>query len=122
MQLFKNFPLEHAPGPPESFCYLNCIQSTVPEKAALEKVTKSGALSLQKNSQCAPDMKHFHRAYLLPFPLLNVSASLYLVNIQPNSKLHPPHQNFLDPLLNGTDNDTKKVSRYCPSLQIYFAF
>ena len=27
-------------------------------------------------------------------------TSVYLVNIQPNSKFHPPpHQNFLDPLL-----------------------
>ena len=44
-------------------------------------------------------MKHFQRAYLRPFPGLNVLASLQLVIIQPNSKLHPPHQNFLDPLL-----------------------
>ena len=41
-------------------------------------------------------MKHFERTYLRPFTGLNV---LYLVNIQPNLKAHPPHQNFLDPLL-----------------------
>ena len=38
-------------------------------------------------------MKHFQMAYLRPFPGLNVLAgiaSLYLVNIQKNSKLHPP--------------------------------
>ena len=38
-------------------------------------------------------MKHFQRAYLRSFPGLNVLASLHLVNIQPNSKLHPLHQN-----------------------------
>ena len=37
-------------------------------------------------------------AHLCPFSVLNVLTSLYLVDIQPNSKLHPPHQNFLNPL------------------------
>ena len=44
-------------------------------------------------------MKHFYRAYLRPFPMSKRLMSLYLVNIQPTSKLHPHHQNFLDPLL-----------------------
>ena len=35
-------------------------------------------------------MKHFQRAYLRQFPGLNLLTSLYLVNIQPNLKLHPP--------------------------------
>ena len=35
-------------------------------------------------------MKHFQRVYLRPFPGQNALALLYLVNIQPNSKLHPP--------------------------------
>ena len=34
-------------------------------------------------------MKHFQKAYLRPFPGLNVLAA-NLVNIQPNSKLLPP--------------------------------
>ena len=33
-----------------------------------------------------------------------VQTSLHLVNIQPNSKFHVPHQNFLDSLLNTTYN------------------
>ena len=45
-------------------------------------------------------MKQFQKANLRPFPCLNVLTFLYLVDIQPNSNLHPPpHQNFLDPLL-----------------------
>ena len=39
-------------------------------------------------------MKHHQKAYLRSFPGLNVSTSLYLVNIQPNSKLHPPTKSF----------------------------
>ena len=35
-------------------------------------------------------MKYFKKAYLLPCLGLNVLTSLYLVNIQPNSKLLPP--------------------------------
>ena len=43
----------------------------------LEKVTKFGAPSLTKNfSECAPDMKQFQMAHLLPFPGLNVLTSL----------------------------------------------
>ena len=42
----------------------------------------------RKNSDYAPGMKHFQKAYLRPFPGQTVFA---LVNIQPNSKVHPPH-------------------------------
>ena len=41
-------------------------------------------------------MKTFFKGLFTPFLGL---TSLYLVNIQRNSKFHPPHQNFLDPLL-----------------------
>ena len=34
-----------------------------------------------------------------PFMSFLGLTSLYLVNIQPNSKVHPPYQNFLDPLM-----------------------
>ena len=34
-------------------------------------------------------MKHFQKAYLRPFPGLNVFAFI-VVNIQPNSKFHSP--------------------------------
>ena len=63
-------------------------------KTALEKSDEIWCALPKKNSQCAPDMKRFQRAYLCPFQGLNVLASLYLVNIQPNSKLHSPTQTF----------------------------
>ena len=54
----------------------------------------------RKKFSMRPRHETFFKAYLRPFLGLNVLVSLYLVNIQPNSKLHPPpHQNFLDPLL-----------------------
>ena len=38
MQIFKNFPAEHDPGPPKSrFCCLSFLELTLPEKIALEK-------------------------------------------------------------------------------------
>ena len=44
----------------------------------------------EKIYEYAPDMKQFQKAYLRPFPGLNVLTFLYLVDIQPNSNLHPP--------------------------------
>ena len=49
-----------------------------------------------KISEYATDMKHFQKACYARF---RVQTSLHLVNIQPNSKLHAPNQNVLDPLL-----------------------
>ena len=72
MRIFKIFPAEHARGPPKSrFWDLSCLKLTLPEKTTLRKVTKIGAPSL-KNSEYAPDMKHFQKAYLRPFPGPNV--------------------------------------------------
>ena len=100
MQIFKNFRGEHAPRPPRVLLSLELlIFNSAGKKMRLKELTKFGA-PFQKNSQCASDIKHFQRAYLGPIPGLNVLASLYLVNIQPNSKLHPlPRQNFLNPQL-----------------------
>ena len=51
----------------------------------------------EKNFECAADMKTVLKGLFTPFLGL---TSLYLVNIQPNSKFHPLQQNFMDPLLN----------------------
>ena len=37
-------------------------------------MTKIGAPFPEKNSEYAPDIKHFQKAYLHPFPGLNVFA------------------------------------------------
>ena len=50
----------------------------------------------EKKSEYATDMKTFFKGSFTSFLGL---TSLYLVNIQPNSKFHPPYQNFLDPFL-----------------------
>ena len=78
---------------------LKLLVLTLPEKIALEKSDEIWCPLSEKNSQCASAMKQFQRANLRPFPGLNFLASLYLANIQPNSKLHLPHKNALDPLL-----------------------
>ena len=62
MQIFKIFPGKR---------YLSCLKSTLPKKTALEKWWRLVS-SLWKNSEYAPDMKHFQKAYLRPFPGLNV--------------------------------------------------
>ena len=83
-QIFKNFLGKHAWGSMGKYARKsNKIWCPLPEK----------------NFEYAAVIKHFQKAYLRPFLGLNVLTFLYLVNIQPNSKLHPPHQNFLDPLL-----------------------
>ena len=44
MQIFKIFPGEPARGPPKSrFWNLSCLKLNLPEKNALEQVTKIGA-------------------------------------------------------------------------------
>ena len=43
----------------------------------------------EKISDYAPVIKHFQKAYLRLFPGINVLTSLYLVYVQPNSKLQP---------------------------------
>ena len=101
MSFLKTFLGEPTLRPPlKSFLLLKLLKINSAGKTALEKKTKIGAFSLiKKISEYALDMKQFQRAYERPFPGLNVLTSLYLVNIQPNSKLHPPHQNFVNPPL-----------------------
>ena len=59
-----------SPDPLELFLVLELLKINFAEKTALEKVTKIGAPSLKKI--LAPDIKHFQKAYLRPFPGLNV--------------------------------------------------
>ena len=61
-------------------------------------MTKLGAPLSEKFSEYPQDMKTFFKG--LNYAFLGGLTSLYLVNIQPNSKFHPPpHQKFLDPPL-----------------------
>ena len=109
----QNFPREHALGSPRILLLLKLlIINSVGNKLRSEKVTKFGAPPMKKNFQCAPDIKFFRRTFLSPFPGLNVLASLSLVNTQPNLKLHPPHQNFLDPFLAGYGPGHRTVPAY----------
>ena len=84
------------PDPLESFL-LSCLKLTLPEKTTLEKVTKFDPLLSDKISKYAPNVKQFQKAYSRPFPGLNVLTSLYLVNIQHNSKLHHPQPKLSRP-------------------------
>ena len=85
---FLKFSGEQAPGPPGI--------------VFVTQVWKSDEIWCplpERISEYAPDMKHFKKAYLLPCLGLNVLTPLHIVNIQPNSKLLSPYQNFLNPLL-----------------------
>ena len=59
-------------SPLKLFLLLKLLEITLPGKDRALKMTKFGTLSLQKNSEYAPDMKHFERTYLRPFPGLHV--------------------------------------------------
>ena len=48
-----------------------------------------------------PLHESFQKAYLRPVPGLNIITSLYLVNILPNSNLHPP------PKFSGSASDNR---------------
>ena len=61
------------PDPLESFLLLKLLElNSAEKKTMLEKVTKFDTFFLEKLSKYAPDMKHFKKAYLRPFPGLNV--------------------------------------------------
>ena len=69
MQIFKNFPGEHAPQTPvKSFLALTLLKIYSSGKNTLKKVTKIDAPSLKKFSEYASDTKHFQKPYLRPFP------------------------------------------------------
>ena len=73
MQIFKNFPGKHAPGLPwNRFCYLGCLKLTLPEKTLRLKSDEIFVPFPEKNSEYASDTQHFQKAYVRPFPNLNV--------------------------------------------------
>ena len=110
VNIFKKFPGEHVPGPPERFCSSICFKVTLREKAFLKNVEiKIWSPPHNKDSEYAPVIKHHQRTYLRLFPGLNVFVSgLHSTFL----KLHPPHRNFIDPLLRTTTTvvDTKKLN------------
>ena len=72
VKIQKNFQGCMLPDPLELSLFLNLLQINSNGKNTLEKMSKFGVQAPEKNSECAPDMKHFQRAYLRPFPGLNV--------------------------------------------------
>ena len=95
MQVFSKFFRGACPRTPQEsflgFWFLNCLKLTLPEKTTLEKVTKVGALFLKKILNTPLTSKIFKR---LIYARFRVYTSLYLVNIQLSSKLHPLHKIF----------------------------
>ena len=96
---------EHAHTPPrgsmpthlrELICSSICFKVTPPEKNCSKNVKIKILCPSKKSSEFALDMKHFQRAYLPPFPGLNVEVNVFvfIVNIQPSSKLHSPPRKF----------------------------
>ena len=76
MSIFKNFSGSMPPAPLESFLLLslNCLKLTLPERNYAWKSDEIWCSFPEKNSDYAPDMKHFAMAYLRSFPSLNVFA------------------------------------------------
>ena len=83
------------PDPPRViFVTLFALNLTLPEKIRLKK---SQNLVLKSSEYTLFTWTHFQKsAYLRS---LSGLTSLHSVDIQPNSKLHPHHQIFLDPPL-----------------------
>ena len=90
---FQNISWGTCPRTPKSlFCFSICFKLIQPQKTTLEKMSKFGVSSLKKF--LLPDINILiELIYARPFPGL---TSLYLVNIQSNSK--SPSSKFLDPL------------------------
>ena len=77
------------------FLYLNLLQNNSVGKNYARK--NDEIWRPLKNSDYASNMKHFQRAYLSPFTRLHLYRfCIYSsrLNIQPNSKLHPPTKTF----------------------------
>ena len=72
---FQKFSGGACPRTPlESFLALKLLKNnSAGKKIFLNKVTKID-VPPQKNSKCAPGMNYFQKAYLRPFPRLNVFA------------------------------------------------
>ena len=94
-----------SPDTPEFFfCFSICIKVTLPEKNTLKKRQNQNLMSYPtKKSEYAPDTKHFQRAYLPPFPGINVQrfCTWFTFN-QFKTAPPPPNQNFVDLLLRTT--------------------
>ena len=74
------------PDPQRSFFILNMLQNNYKEKLRLE-IYQNLVPPPRKISEYSADMKTLFKGLFTPF--LGIT-SLYLVNIQPNSKFHPP--------------------------------
>ena len=99
---FQKFFVVACPRTPlEPFLLSIFFKIVLPEKNTLENVANLGAPSLKKILEYIADMKTFLKGFHAFLGLM----SLYLVNTQPNSKFHPPHQKFLDPLLSAGFED-----------------
>ena len=60
------------PDPLKSFLLLKLLEITLPGKNCAWKSDEIWCPLPEKNSEYAPDMKHFERTYLRPFPDQNV--------------------------------------------------
>ena len=95
-KLSKIFRGSMPPDPPRAFFILNMLQNdSAGKKKTSQKYVKIWCPLPEKFSEYAADKNIYQRAFSVFLGL----TSLCLVNIQPNSKFHPPHQNFLVPLL-----------------------
>ena len=68
----KIFRRSMSPDPPRVLLLLKLLVINSAGKSTLEKSDEIRCSLPEKNFPCIPDMKHFQRAYLRPFPGLNV--------------------------------------------------
>ena len=91
---FQIFLGEHTPVSPTAFYILRTFKIILTEKIRL-KICANTLENMckfhltEKNSDYAEDIKTFFK---WPFTSFLGLTSLYSVNIQPNSKFHPPYQ------------------------------
>ena len=74
------------PDPPRAFFILELLQNNSGGKKLRMKKCQKLVHLPKKISECTADMKTFFKR---PFTSFSGLTSLYLVNIQPNSKFHP---------------------------------
>ena len=77
--------------PSRAFFILNMLQHNFAGKNTLESMHKCGVPSLKKILNTPQAWKYFLKGLFTPFFGL---TSLYLANILPNSKFHPPPPKF----------------------------
>ena len=84
---FQEFSGRACPRTPlEPFLFSSCFKIIVAEKKLRTKKCQKLVHLPKKISECTADMKTFFKR---PFTSFSGLTSLYLVNIQPNSKFHP---------------------------------